>query len=88
MLYAQLRRDGFCSVVKQACGEVKVLEVQTVDDESKQKLDDQQQSLEQWLRELVPPVGVLASADLRASPSPQDAPTRHAGYAQPKNKRP
>jgi LacI family transcriptional regulator len=65
--YAQLRRDGFCSVVNQAGGEVKVLEVQTVDDKSKQKLDDQQQSLEQWLRELEPPVGVLASADLRAS---------------------
>ncbi|HEY2826735.1 MAG TPA: substrate-binding domain-containing protein [Pirellulales bacterium] len=65
--YAELRRDGFCSVIAQAGGEVKMLEVQTVDDSSKQKLDDQQESLEQWLQALKPPVGILASADLRAS---------------------
>src|SRR5262249_6365159 len=58
---------GFCSVIKQAGGEVRGLEVQTVGDEPKQKLDDQQHALEQWLRELQTPVGILASADLRAS---------------------
>ncbi|HEY2827887.1 MAG TPA: DNA-binding transcriptional regulator [Pirellulales bacterium] len=67
LYYAQLRRDGFCSVVNQSGGEVKLLEVQTVDDSSKQNLDDQQQAIEQWLRKLKPPVGILASADLRAS---------------------
>ena len=67
LLFAQLRRDGFCSVIAQAGGDVKLLEVQTVEDGSKQKLDEQLQALEQWLRELQAPVGILASADLRAS---------------------
>jgi LacI family transcriptional regulator len=65
--YAQLRRDGFCSIVAQANGEVKVLEVQTTDGDARQKLDDQQQALEDWLRHLQAPVGIMASADLRAS---------------------
>jgi len=42
---------------------VKLLEVHTVEDGSKQKLDEQQQVLEQWLRDLQAPVGILASAD-------------------------
>ena len=67
LLFAQFRRDGFCSVIAQAGGDVKLLEVQTVEDGSKQKLDEQHQALEQWLRELQAPVGILASADLRAS---------------------
>jgi LacI family transcriptional regulator len=67
LLFAQLRRDGFCSVIPQAGGDVKLLEFHTVEDSSKQKLDEQQQALEQWLRDLQAPVGILASADLRAS---------------------
>jgi LacI family transcriptional regulator len=67
LLFAQLRRDGFCAMVNKTGGEIKVLEVQTVDHDARQKLDEQQQTLEAWLRELVPPVGILASADLRAS---------------------
>ncbi|HEY2880934.1 MAG TPA: substrate-binding domain-containing protein [Pirellulales bacterium] len=67
LLFAQLRRDGFCDCVREAGCEVKVLEVQTADHDARQKLDEQQQSLEQWLREFTPPVGILASADLRAS---------------------
>ncbi len=67
LLFAQLRRDGFCSVISQAGGDVKLLEFHTVEDSSKQKLDEQQQALEQWLRDLQAPVGILASADLRAS---------------------
>jgi LacI family transcriptional regulator len=65
--YAQLRRDGFSSIVAQAGGEVKILEVQTSDGDARQKLDDQQYALEDWLRNLKVPVGILASADLRAS---------------------
>jgi LacI family transcriptional regulator len=65
--YAQLRRDGFSSIVAQAGGDVKILEVQTSDGDARQKLDDQQYALEDWLRSLKVPVGILASADLRAS---------------------
>lgn len=67
LYYAQLRRDGFCSIIAQAGGQVELLEVQTADDDSKQTIDDQQKAIEQWLRKLKLPVGILASADLRAS---------------------
>jgi LacI family transcriptional regulator len=67
LLYGQLRRDGFCAAVADAGANVQIFEVQTVDHDARQKLDEQQQGLEQWLRKLQPPVGILASADLRAS---------------------
>ena len=65
--YGELRREGFRTVIEQAGGEVSLLEVPTLEDESKQKLDEQQEALEKWLRELKKPVGILASADSRAS---------------------
>ena len=67
LLFAQLRRDGFCNAVRQAGCDVKVLEVQAVDHSAGHHVDDQEQHIDQWLRQLDPPVGILASSDLRAS---------------------
>ena len=67
LLFAQLRRNGFCAAIKNAGGELKVLEVQTVDHDARQNIDDQEHRIDNWLRDLQPPVGILASSDLRAS---------------------
>ena len=65
LLFAQLRRDGYCNAVRRAGGDVKVLEVQAVDHGAGHHVDDQEQHIDQWLRQLEPPVGILASSDLR-----------------------
>jgi LacI family transcriptional regulator len=67
LLFAQLRREGFCNAVRQVGGDVKVLEVQAVDHSAGHHVDDQEQHIDQWLRQLEAPVGILASSDLRAS---------------------
>src|SRR5262245_33511420 len=63
LLYAQLRRDGFCAAVQHVGGDVKILEVRTFNRRARQKLADQQRTLEHWLRNLEPPVGIFASSD-------------------------
>lgn len=63
--YSEQRRDGFCRTVVDAGGHCDELEA--LDLASRQmRWTDQQDELERWLRKLQPPVGVMASTDLRA----------------------
>ena len=64
-LYSERRREGFVETVERAGGTCGVLEVDTLEVQPIQWVD-QSDELERWLRGLVPPVGVMASTDLRA----------------------
>ena len=63
--YSEQRREGFVETVERAGGTCEVLEVDTLEEQPIQWVD-QLDELERWLRGLVPPVGVMASTDLRA----------------------
>jgi len=63
--YSQQRRLGFSETVGRAGGSCKVLEVRDLSLRPG-KWVDQQEELARWLKSLVPPVGVMASTDLRA----------------------
>ena len=63
--YSLQRRLGFTETVGQAGGSCKVLEVRDLSLRPG-KWVDQQEELARWLKTLVPPVGIMASTDLRA----------------------
>jgi LacI family transcriptional regulator len=63
--YSQLRRDGFRETVRTAGGSCHVLEA-VAGSSASGAWRDQQRQLETWLRSLRPPVGIMASTDLRA----------------------
>ncbi|HVT90714.1 MAG TPA: DNA-binding transcriptional regulator [Tepidisphaeraceae bacterium] len=63
--YSQLRRDGFRQTVLTAGGSCQVCEA-TSGARARGRWRDQQRQLETWLRSLHPPVGIMASTDLRA----------------------
>ena len=63
--YSLQRRLGFSETVGRAGGSCKVLEVRDLSLRPG-KWVDQQEELARWLKTLVPPVGVMASTDLRA----------------------
>ena len=64
-LYSAQRREGFVAAVERAGGSCAVLQVEAMDGHAVQWVD-QLEELENWLRTLEPPVGVMASTDLRA----------------------
>lgn len=66
MWYSQLRRASFVETIEAAGGECRVLEVPSAL-QSREKWKRGQDKLERWLRTLQPPVGIMASTDLRAS---------------------
>jgi LacI family transcriptional regulator len=65
MWYSRLRRAGFVETIEAAGGEYRVLEVRSAL-QSREKRRRCQERLERWLRSLRPPVGIMASTDLRA----------------------
>jgi LacI family transcriptional regulator len=65
MWYSQLRRASFVETIEAAGGQCRVLEVPSAL-QSKEKWRRGQERLERWLRTLQPPVGIMASTDLRA----------------------
>ncbi|MFZ2639745.1 MAG: DNA-binding transcriptional regulator [Verrucomicrobiia bacterium] len=66
MYYSRLRRAGFVGAVERAAGACKVLEV-TAAITARHDWRREQESLDEWLRTLQSPVGIMASTDLRAS---------------------
>jgi LacI family transcriptional regulator len=64
--FSQLRRQGFVETVRRGRGVCEVLEANS-NITSGRTWMRQQLKLEQWLRSLRPPVGILASTDLRAN---------------------
>jgi LacI family transcriptional regulator len=64
--YSELRRGGFAAAVAKASGRCSVLEVPATLS-VRQRWNRQEEELARWLRTLQPPVGVMASTDLRAS---------------------
>ncbi|MCX7827196.1 MAG: DNA-binding transcriptional regulator, partial [Verrucomicrobiae bacterium] len=64
--YSELRRAGFAAAVAKAGGRCSVLEVPATLS-VRQRWNRQEEDLARWLRMLQPPVGVMASTDLRAS---------------------
>jgi len=60
--YGRERRAGFADAARQAGAECKSL-IESVSSSS----PEQQRRLEHWLRELRPPVGIMASIDMRAA---------------------
>ncbi|MBI5384838.1 MAG: DNA-binding transcriptional regulator [Verrucomicrobia bacterium] len=63
--YSEQRREGFAAVVQQAGGQCSDLETLDITGH-RFRWTNQQEELERWLRTLQPPVGILASTDLRA----------------------
>lgn len=63
--FSTQRRDGFRAAIKAAGGEYAVLEA-GAPTETGTFWRDQQKELTTWLRKLRPPVGIMASSDLRA----------------------
>lgn len=63
--FSEERRDGFRAAVAEAGGECDCLEVRDFL-HPRSRWTDQEEELERWLRRLQPPVGILASTDLRA----------------------
>jgi LacI family transcriptional regulator len=63
--YSLQRRLGFTETIQAAGGSCEVLEVRDLERQPGEWVD-QQEELESWLLRLVPPVGVMASTDLRA----------------------
>lgn len=63
--YSYQRRLGFTETVQRAGGVCEVLEVMDLERKPGEWVD-QQDELVRWLKRLVPPVGVMASTDLRA----------------------
>jgi LacI family transcriptional regulator len=66
MWYSQQRFEGFSAVAKRAGAQCRVFMSDTLG-ASNQRWRDQHRVLLRWLRELKPPVGILASIDLRAA---------------------
>jgi LacI family transcriptional regulator len=64
--FSQLRQQGFLETVRRAGAACEVLEANS-NIASGRTWMRQQLKLEQWLRSLRPPVGILASTDLRAN---------------------
>lgn len=64
--YSQMRREGFVSTVTAAGGQCEVLLVPS-SFTSAEKWEQQEELLERWLGEMVLPVGIMASTDLRAA---------------------
>ncbi len=65
LYYSQLRKEGFVAAVRKEGADCSCLEVSHRVD-SMQTWVEQERELEQWLFSLQPPVGVMASNDLRA----------------------
>jgi LacI family transcriptional regulator len=65
MWYSQLRRASFVETIEASGGECRVLEVPSAL-HCPEKWTWRQADLEKWLRTLSPPVGIMASTDLRA----------------------
>lgn len=63
--YSELRRDGFAHAVARAGGSCDVLEAKA-GAATRGTWRNQARDLEKWLRGLRPPVGIMASTDLRA----------------------
>lgn len=63
--YSHQRRLGFTETVRRAGGTCEILEVLDLERKPGEWVD-QQDELIRWLKRLVPPVGVMASTDLRA----------------------
>lgn len=63
--YSHQRRMGFQTAIKAAGGQCEVLEVPDYP-ARRQKWGSQEEQLGEWLRSLRPPVGIMASWDLRA----------------------
>ncbi|MFA6563441.1 MAG: DNA-binding transcriptional regulator [Verrucomicrobiia bacterium] len=66
MHYSKLRRTGFAAAIGKAGGQCSVLEVSAAVT-ARRRWSRQEEELEQWLQTLQPPVGIMASTDLRAS---------------------
>lgn len=64
MFYSRLRREAFCETIRQAGGHCSVLEVTPA---ASTRWRHQKDALASWLGTLKPPVGIMASTDLRAS---------------------
>lgn len=65
IFYSEQRRSGFAETVRQAGGQCKILEVLPVE-ASPGNWRRHQRELDSWLKSLTPPVGIMASTDLRA----------------------
>lgn len=64
--YSEQRRQGFDETIQRVGGECAVLETTDLS-HARSKWTDQEEELEEWLRKLQPPMGILASTDLRAT---------------------
>jgi LacI family transcriptional regulator len=65
MWYSQVRRASFVETIEAYGGECAILEVPCLS-QSRETLEQSHEELEEWLKELRPPVGIMASTDLRA----------------------
>lgn len=65
MWYSRLRRASFVETIEESGGKCRILEV-TSALQSREKWKKRQERLERWLLTLQPPVGIMASTDLRA----------------------
>jgi LacI family transcriptional regulator len=65
MWYSRLRRASFVKTVESAGGDCRILEVPGTL-QNRENWRRRQERLESWLRTLRPPVGIMASTDLRA----------------------
>jgi LacI family transcriptional regulator len=64
MWYSQVRRESFAQTIEAAGGQCQVLEVPI--SAPHREIWKQQERLEEWLRALPKPAGIMASTDLRA----------------------
>ncbi|RYD22451.1 MAG: xylose operon transcription regulator XylR, partial [Verrucomicrobiaceae bacterium] len=64
--YSQMRREGFTEAVTEAGGQCEVLLVPS-SFSSASKWEEQEELLDEWLKGMSLPVGVMASTDLRAA---------------------
>lgn len=65
IFYSEQRRSGFAGAIRQAGGQCRVLEVLPLE-ASPGHWRRHQRELDSWLKSLTPPVGIMASTDLRA----------------------